>query len=210
MGSRKIPFVEFLLPGMLESKTEEVREEKKSFGRDLWEIAKVIIVSLAIVLPIRYFVVQPFIVRGASMEPNFEDREYLVIDELSFYFREPKRYEVIVFRYPRDPRQFFIKRVIGLPGEAVELKDGRVRVSNSEYPEGFLLEEQYLDPPGHPTRPNAEIKLKNDEYFMMGDNRDFSSDSRIWGPLKRELIVGRAAFRAWPFKKFGVLAHPNF
>lgn len=181
-------------------------EEKTSWGAELWSILKVIIVSLAIVLPIRYFIAQPFIVRGASMEPNFEDREYLVIDELSYYFREPKRGEAVVFRFPENPRQFFIKRIIGLPGERVEIKNGEVRIFNADNPEGLFLEEVYLDPPGRATYPNVESDLGGGEYFVMGDNRGASSDSRFWGALPKELMVGRAVFRAWPITKFGVVA----
>lgn len=192
---------------MPEKQVTEIEEtlEKKKWGRELWEILKVIIISLAIVLPIRYFVAQPFIVRGASMEQNFYDREYLVIDELSYYFREPERGEAIVFRYPRDPRQFFIKRIVGLPGEKVETKDGRIKVFNKDFPGGFILEEPYLTPPGLLTRPDVEVSLGGDDFFVLGDNRNSSSDSRVWGPLRRELIVGRAVFRAWPFARFGLV-----
>jgi len=176
---------------------------------DLWEIIKVLLVSLAIVLPIRYFIVQPFIVRGASMEPTFEDREYLVIDEVSYYFKEPARGEVIVFRYPKDPRQFFIKRLIGLPNERLEINNGHVNIFNKKYPEGFILDEPYLDPPNRFTSPNIVITLGSREYFVIGDNRDFSSDSRIWGALERHFVVGKTFFRAWPLTRLGFVTDVN-
>lgn len=182
-------------------------EAKKGIGHDIFEIIKVFLISLAIVLPIRYFIVQPFIVRGASMEPNFENKEYLIIDEFSYYIRGPERGEAIVFRYPKDPRQFFIKRIIGLPGEEVKIEDGEIYIYNEESPKGFLLEEDYLNPPDRPTRPNISLKLGRDEYFVLGDNRDFSSDSRVWGSLQKEFIVGRVLFRAWPLQRFGVIVN---
>lgn len=189
---------------MSESKQEE--KITAQWRQELLEIAKVLLVSLAIVLPIRYFIVQPFIVRGASMEPNFENREYLIVDEASYYFRAPRRGEPIVFRYPRDPRQFFIKRIIGLPGEKVEIKGGRVVIFNKDLPGGFVLDEPYLDPPGRPTYPDEGVTLKDDEFFVLGDNRDSSSDSRIWGSLEKKFITGRTVFRAWPPKRFGILS----
>lgn len=191
---------------MVESKDDIVKETKNGgWGNELWEIFKVLLVSVAIVLPIRYFIVQPFIVRGASMEPNFENSEYLVIDEVSYYFRGPQRGEAIVFRYPRDPRQFFIKRVVGLPGEEIKIQEGRVKVYNPSYPDGFTLAEPYLDPPQRATNPDVSVKLGEGEFFVLGDNRDFSSDSRIWGSLPKNLVVGRVLFRVWPFAKFGAL-----
>lgn len=180
-----------------------VMDEKKKGG--WWELIKVIGVSLVIAFSFRYFIAQPFIVRGASMEPNFADREYLVIDELSFYFKLPGRGEVLVFRYPRDPRQFFIKRVIGLPGERLEVNNGRIKIYNHDNPQGFVLDEPYLNPPGRPTHPDVSAALGQNEYFVLGDNRDFSSDSRIWGPLPRQFIIGRALFRAWPLDRFGLI-----
>lgn len=192
---------------MSEDKGQVISQEKpRGFLRDIMEVLKVLLISLAIVLPIRYFIVQPFIVRGASMEPSFENREYLIIDEASYYFREPKRGEPIVFRYPRDPRQFFIKRIIGVPGERVEIKGGKITIVSKNYPEGFTLDEPYLDPPSRPTHPGISVSLEDNEYFVLGDNRDFSSDSRIWGVLERRFIVGRAAFRAWPLDRFGIIA----
>jgi signal peptidase I len=184
---------------------ESHKEEPRRVANELWEIAKVIGISLILAFSIRYFIAQPFIVRGASMEPSFEDQEYLVIDEVTFYFREPERGEVVVFRYPRDPRQFFIKRIIGLPGEKIEITGGRVKIFNDQNKKGFVLEEPYLDPPGRLTRPDLSTTLGRDEYFVLGDNRDFSSDSRIWGVLKRKLITGRAVFRAWPVERLGIL-----
>ena len=173
--------------------------------RETWEILKILIISVVIVLPIRYFVVQPFIVRGASMEPTFEDRQYLIIDEISYYFRKPHRGEVVIFRYPRDPSQFFIKRIIGLPGERVEIQGGRVMIFNALHPEGALMEEMYLSPPNRPTHPHLSISLDADEYFVLGDNRDSSSDSRVWGPLPDKLIIGRVVFRVLPLNQFGVV-----
>lgn len=192
---------------VLSTNEQETAEQSHSSGRgflhETFEIAKILLISLAIVVPIRYFIVQPFIVRGASMEPNFYDGQYLIIDEATYNFRKPARGEVIVFRYPRDPGQFFIKRIIGLPGERVQLKGGRVYIFNSDHAESMLLDETYLTPKNHPTYPDEDKTLGPAEYFLMGDNRDFSSDSRIWGPMDMKFMVGRTLFRAWPFHSAG-------
>lgn len=193
---------------MIEGNPEGILPEenvKHGWRVEIWDITKVVITSILIVLPIRYFIVQPFIVRGASMEPNFEDRQYLIVDEASYYFREPERGETIIFHYPRDPRQYFIKRIIGLPGDIVQLTGGAVRIINKEYEQGFTLQESYLMPPDRPTRPDMRTTLGEDEYFVLGDNRDASSDSRVWGILPRKLIVGRAFFRVLPPKRFGFM-----
>ena len=172
----------------------------------LLEIVRVLLLSVAIVVPVRYFIAQPFIVRGASMEPNFQDSQYLIVDEASFLFRDPHRSEVVVFRYPRDPSEFFIKRIVALPGEEIAIKGGRVTVANAQHPAGFALAEPYLDPPNRPSYPDmSPKKLNEDEYFVMGDNRDFSSDSRIWGVLSRKLITGRTLIRVWPSSQFGLI-----
>ena len=183
------------------------KREKEYTGliHEAWEVVRILLISLAIVLPIRYFIAQPFIVRGASMEPAFENREYLIIDELSYYFRTPLRGEVIVFRYPREPRQFFIKRIIALPHEQIEIHNGRIKILNQEYPDGFILDESYLGPGYRATFPNITISLSDDEYFVLGDNRNFSSDSRVWGALGKKFIIGRVLFRAWPVNRFGVV-----
>jgi signal peptidase I len=167
----------------------------------IWETIKVVVISLAIILPIRYYLVQPFFVKGASMEPSFEDGDYLLVDEISYRFSEPARGDVIIFRYPGDRSQFFIKRIIGLPGETIEIKDNKIMVYDTDDSDGSALSEHYLDS-GQETLGNILIRLEGDEYFVLGDNRLHSSDSRRWGPVNKTLITGKAFLRAWPFNKF--------
>lgn len=170
----------------------------------IWETVKIVVISLAIIIPIRYFLVQPFFVKGASMEPNFEDGDYILIDEISYRFKDPERGDVVVFRFPEDRSQFFIKRVIGLPNETIEIKDDKIIVYNIKNPQGFVLPENYLDKDQH-TMGRMRIKLDPDEYFVMGDNRLRSSDSRRWGALNRSLITGKVFFRAWPIRELGTI-----
>lgn len=167
----------------------------------IWELAKVIIISLAIIIPVRVFLVQPFFVRGASMEPNFRDGQYLIINEINYRFSAPLRGDVVVFRYPQDPSQYYIKRIIGLPKEKLEIKDSQIFIYNKESPAGILLDESEYIPRKGSTSGTLEISLGEDEYFVLGDNRVHSSDSRRWGPLPRKYIVGRAWIRAWPFNQ---------
>jgi len=180
---------------------------RKDFFHSLLEILKSAILAGIIVLPIRIFVFQPFLVQGASMSPHFATGDYLIVDELTFRFREPQRGEVIIFKYPLNPSQKFIKRVIGLPGETVEIKSGHIFIN------GKILKEDYLK--NISTFPETKITLGNDEYFVLGDNRPSSLDSRIFGPVKRDLIVGRAIFKvfSWkilPLPAFEVIKTPTF
>jgi len=170
-----------------------------------WEILKIVIISLAIIIPIRYFLIQPFFVRGASMDPNFLDGDYLIIDEISYRFSEPERGDVIIFHYPLDPSQFFIKRIVGLPGETVKIEDGKTFIYSENTPdERIVLDESaYLEDAYTPG--NLEISLGKDEYFVLGDNRNASSDSRKWGALGKQYITGRVWVRAWPFNRLGVV-----
>lgn len=173
--------------------------------RTLGEFLRLALIAAAIALPIRYFVAQPFIVRGASMEPNFHNGEYLVIDELSYFFRPPTRGEVVVFRYPLGPREYLIKRVIGLPGETIEIREDGITVINPKHPDGFRLEESYLAEPT-PIRGTIRFAPGEGEYVVLGDNRPASSDSRNWGLLGRKFITGRALIRAWPLTRAGLVA----
>jgi signal peptidase I len=182
----------------------------RSFFVFVWEILKITVITLAIIIPIRYFLVQPFFVKGASMEPNFDDAQYLVIDELSYRLREPARGEVVVFKYPLDKSQYFIKRIIALPGETIEILDGRVKIINQEHPLGFVLDEsQYLSA-GIATYGDTKEKLGENEFFVMGDNRSSSYDSRRWEVVPREDFVGRAWFRAWPPQTAKVFGVPEY
>ena len=181
----------------------------KSFLTLAWEIFKIFIISLAIIIPIRYFLIQPFFVKGASMEPNYEDGEYLVIDELSYRFREPQRGEVIVFRYPANPKEFFIKRIIGLPGETIKFENNKIIIQNTVHPDGFILNEStYLK--NIPPLGEQTFILKSNEFFVLGDNRGASFDSRRWGPLPRENIVGKVWLRAWPVTRAKVMEAPVY
>ncbi len=177
---------------------KQIQDSKNGALLFIWETVKIIIISLAIILPIRYYLVQPFFVKGASMEPNFDDKDYLLIDELSYRFNPPKRGEVIVFRYPYDDEHpFYIKRIIGLPDETVEIRNNIVKIFNDERKDGFTLKEIYLDS-SQKTLGDMVVRLKNEEYFVMGDNRLQSSDSRRWGTLNKKFITGRAMIRLWP------------
>lgn len=189
-------------------------------GGFILEIIKIFLLALIIIVPIRVFLFQPFFVQGASMEPNFENSQYLIVNEFGYKktnvgigenilftvdpFKELERQEVIVFRYPKNPSQFFIKRVIGLPGEKIEIKDNKVVIYNDENPEGFVLNEKEYLAENVKTSGGATMTLENDEYFVMGDNRNFSSDSRSWGPISNDDIIGKAFIRAWPLDKISI------
>lgn len=172
----------------------------KAFFFLILEFLQIIAIAAIVVVPIRYFVFQPFLVKGASMEPNFHDGDYLIIDELSYRLRNPERGEVIVFHYPFDPSQRFIKRVIGLPGETVAVKNGQVDITTGDG-STVVLPEPYVQGIYTSTGDaisNAGLILKSDEYFVLGDNRTHSFDSREWGMVNRKFIIGRTVLRAWP------------
>jgi len=161
------------------------------------ELLKFALVAVIIVVPVRLFIAQPFIVSGASMVPTFENGQYLIVDELTYRFEEPMRGDVIIFKYPKDPTQYFIKRVIGLPNETVRITGGTVSVSKKDG-STIKLEESYVVNEGNGG--NLTVSLGADEYFVMGDNRPESSDSRLWGVLPKDNIVGRAFIRLLPLQ----------
>ena len=170
----------------------------KSFFVFIFEIVKIVIIALLIVVPIRYFLFQPFFVRGDSMEPNFSSNDYLIVDQLSYRFRDPQRGEVVVFKYPNDPSLRYIKRIIGLPGETIEIGNGAITIYSHDEEQGRVLDESDYLYFHLGTSGESRTTLGQDEYFIMGDNRPASSDSRRWGPLPRGHIVGRVFIRAWP------------
>lgn len=174
----------------------------------VWDFLQIIIIAALIVLPIRYFIFQPFIVKGESMVPNLHSGDYLIIDEISYRFSEPKRGDVVVFKYPLDESQRFVKRIIGLPGETVEVRDGKIKISKDEN-EIILDEVNYL-PDLLSTEGNKKMTLAPGEYFVMGDNRQFSYDSRSWGSLPEGYMIGKAVFRLFPIKGITYISNPGY
>ncbi len=167
--------------------------EKKN---EFWpELIKLLVIALVVVIPFRIYIAQPFIVDGASMDPTFETSQYLIVDELTYRFRTPERGSVLIFKYPKDPSKYFIKRVIGLPGETIKINNGQVTIINTVNPNGFLLDEPYVK---FTKKDNLTVVLDSEEYFVMGDNRLSSADSRFWGPLPAKNIIGRPILRVWP------------
>jgi signal peptidase I len=184
--------------------------EEKGFKKYLsfaWDIFKIGLIALVIVLPIRYFLFQPFIVKGESMAPNFETGDYLIVDEITYRFSDPKRGDVVVFKYPKDATQRFIKRVIGVPGETVDVKDGQVSITKDS--EIIILDENYL-PDDLKTIGDANITLGEDEYFVLGDNRQYSFDSRAWGVVPRKNIIGKAFLRIFPLSTLSAISQPAY
>jgi signal peptidase I len=168
----------------------------------LLEIIRFSIIALIIVIPVRLFIAQPFIVSGSSMEHTFHNGEYLIVDQLSYHLGHPERGDVVIFRYPRDPSKYFIKRVIGIPGDTITIEGSTVSIQNEQFPQSMVLQESYIAS----MRPGVTIveELGEREYFVMGDNRDQSSDSRVWGVLQEENVIGRAFIRLFPPREFGV------
>jgi len=170
----------------------------KAFWSSAWEIIEIVLISIVTVFLIRNFLAQPFLVSGASMEPTFDNRDYLIIDEITYRFREPERGEVIVFRYPQDPKVYFIKRIVGLPGDRVVIKNGKVVV----YSGG-----QEIKISGD-TNGSVDRTMGEGQYFVLGDNRYNSFDSRNWGPVPRENIIGLTRLKIFPINEFELIKTP--
>ena len=195
----------------------------------LRELLKTILYVSLIVIVVRFFVIQPFVVKGKSMEPNFHDNEYLFVDEISYDVSAPKRGDVVVFKHPeptctafvnlnfinrifrQGPCTNYIKRIIGLPGETVKIQNGTVTIKNTKDPSGFVLNETYV-PSDTKLLGDMEVKVEKDKYFVLGDNRqpNASSDSREWGTLPKNHITGKAWLRVLPFNEFGFTPHPKY
>ena len=196
------------------SEIEKMMQEDPSANKGntlafVGELVKIALISLAIIVPVRYFLIQPFYVNGASMEPTYYNHEYLIIDEISYRFNPIDRGDVVVFRYPEDDSQYFIKRIVGLPGERVVISSGEVIVYNFSNAEGIELDEPYIAE--HiKTFGDIDKTLGNEEYFVLGDNRTASLDSRRFGALGKDYIVGKAWLRGWPLSRAGVLEHFSF
>ncbi len=195
---------------MLEKEDYNVLMQEEKRENFFTELLKFGIVALIVVVPIRLFVAQPFIVSGISMVPTFEDAQYLIIDELTYHFQQPKRGDVIVFRYPKDPTQFFIKRIIGTPGDEVHISSAGISVTKKDG-STLKLDESYVVNQGNGG--DQTYTVPNNSYFVLGDNRPESSDSRAWGFVPRTNVVGRVFVRLLPIQTAalfpGVIAEPQ-
>ncbi len=196
-----------------ENKNQEPMDKEsplRAIGTFVWDLFKILVVALVIIVPFRMFIAEPFVVSGHSMLPNYHDRDYLIIDRLTYHRNEPQRGEVIVLKFPKDPSQFFIKRIIGLPGESVKISGGFVTVYNTSHPDGARLEEVYLPKTLETFGPSETVKLGTDEYFVLGDNRTASSDSRVWGKLPKANIIGKVWVRVFPVSKSEFFKKPLY
>ncbi len=175
-------------------RTQATTPHKGSFT----ETIRFTIIALVIVIPFRLFIAQPFIVEGASMNPTFKDNQYLIVDQISYKIHLPQRGDIVVFRFPRDPSKYFIKRIIGLPGETVTIDNNEISITPFGKTSSFKLPEPYL-PDKFISQEYKITTLNDDEYFVMGDNRPASSDSRAWGALPKKNIIGTPIVRLYPF-----------
>lgn len=181
------------------SPIDNVQKDRSLFGYALF--------AVGLALIIRFFIATPYIVSGASMEHTYENHDYLIIDRLTYDFSSPERGDIVVFGLPQEPSRDLIKRVIGLPGETVEVTgtEPKVTIFNNANPKGFTLNEPYLSSENFGGATGIKVSLGDDEFFVLGDNRKVSADSRIWGTLPRKDIVGRVLFRLFPFNMISLL-----
>ena len=192
---------------MLERRTIKLR--MRNFFASFLEVLEIAVIAIAAVFIVRTYLVQPFLVSGTSMYPNFQNGDYVLVDELTYRIRPPERGEVVVFHDPQDYSTYFIKRLIGLPGEKVTIASDTITVVNSTHPNGLVLDEAYI-PKGTVTSGSATYTLSSTTYLMLGDNRPFSYDSRAWGLLPAQNIVGLVRVRLWPLNAITAFTDPKY
>jgi signal peptidase I len=176
--------------------------KRKSNARIFLENVVYIAIAIGLALLVQKFIIRPFVVNGASMDPTLATGDYLLIDEVTYRLREPERGDVVVFRAPPEPTKFFIKRIIGLPGDTVSISGSKITITNEANPKGFVLSEPFIT---HISSNQLVVTVPDGEYFVMGDNRSGSFDSRSWGTLPKENLRGRALFRLLPIKELDYL-----
>jgi signal peptidase I len=192
----------------------------KKFLASFLEVFEIALVAVGAVYVVRTFLIQPFLVSGSSMVPNFQDGNYVLVDELTYHIRQPERGDVVVFHDPQDWSTYFIKRVIGLPGEKLVINKNVITVFNAAHPDGLALDESYL-PSGTPISSDncdggdvisgvCTYTIASSTYLTLGDNRPESYDSRSWGPLPAKNIVGLVRVRLWPIDEVTAFAAPKY
>lgn len=203
MEEQKVPGDSTRPPHLIEKLREQENSQEKGWNwkEIIKEILILVVIVFGIVIPFRVYVAEPYLVDGLSMDPTFKSGDYLIVDKISREAKKPERNSVIVFRYPDNPEKNFIKRVIGLPGETIIVRDNTVKIINKENPDGFLLDQSYVT---HKSSYTAERRLGDTEYFVMGDNRTDSFDSRYWGALDEKFILGKPLVQLLPLKNIGL------
>jgi signal peptidase I len=179
--------------------TLETPEKPFSFREELRSWARDLLVAVAMAAVIIVFLYQPVKVEGTSLVPLLSDQERIFVNKFVYRFEPISRGDVVVFWYPLDHSKSFIKRVVGLPGESVEIREGRL------YVDGKLLFQQYVPSEYLDTSSSGPLRVPSDSYFVMGDHRSSSNDSRVFGPVPRDAIYGKAVFAYWPFDRFGTI-----
>lgn len=172
--------------------------ENKKHGMYLGEILESVAIAVILAVIIRFFLFQPFYIPSGSMEPTLKPGDRIIVNKLIYRYSQPERGDIMVFKYPRDPARDFIKRAVGLPEETVEIKDSKVYINDKKISQPFLE-------PGLQFGSFGPVEVPGGSYFMMGDNRNNSEDSRIWGTLPGENIVGKAMFIYWPISRIGLI-----
>jgi signal peptidase I len=191
-----------------------MRKAIRSFSSFFLDLTETLVVGLSLFLVVYLFLMQPHQVNGQSMVPTFQSGEYVLTDKVSYRVGKPERGDVVVFHAPREANCptgtgcDFIKRIIGLPGETIEVRDNTIIINGQPLAENYIPAD-FETQPGAFTR-DREVTLGDNEYFVVGDNRPYSSDSRAWGPIIAADIVGRAFFRYWPADKIGLIEHVRY
>lgn len=182
----------------------------KRLGAFFLDTIQVIVFAVAIFLFVYLLILQPHKIKGLSMTPNFPDGEYLLTDKVTYRFHEPKRGDVIVFETPTSTTgEEFIKRIVGLPGDSVFVQNGRIYINTKVLDEKYLTSD-VITSPGSFLAEGQSVKVTDDQYFVLGDNRSHSSDSRSWGFVGKDKITGRAWLIYWPLSNAGTIMSPEY
>ncbi len=175
----------------------------------IFDFLQSIVVVMAIMVMIYLFVMSPQEIKGASMEPSFVNGEYILTNKILFKLRDPERGDVVIFKSPSNPEIDYIKRIIGLPADTVSLKNNVIYVNDTKVEEPYLAAGISIFG-GSYLRENQEVIIPEGKYFVMGDNRPHSADSREFGPIPKEDFIGKAFLRYWPFTKLGLVPQPHY
>jgi len=198
---------------MYEVPTKESEEPKTarflgSIGKAIYSLIETILIALVLAIVLYLFIMTPHEVVGNSMHPTYKNGEFLMANKITYRVAEPKRGDVIIFKY--SDTADFIKRIIGVPGDEVMIKDGKIYVNGELLDESGYLDQSVITNGGSYLHEGQTIKLKDDEYFVCGDNRTNSSDSRDFGPIKKTSIKGKAWIVYYPFSEFRVVQHETY